>query len=403
MLWIENVTLVTPERLLPRQDVFIDNGRIAAIQNSGEVHEAAGARRIQGNGLLLTPGWIDCQLNGGFGHDFTEDPTTMWDVAAQLPRFGVTAFLPTIITSPLARIAEAMAVWQAGTPAGWRGARPLGLHIEGPFLNPQKRGAHNPIHLRLPDPAAVADWSPEHGVWWVTLAPELPGALDLARFLRQRGVIVSAGHTMATFEEAEAAFKAGVMCGTHLFNAMAPLAHREPGMAGALLTNPEAVVGLIADGIHTHPAMVEIAWRCKGPHRIITVTDGMAALGMPPGRYHLGDLEVIVGETDARLPNGTLAGSIATLDQALRNVQRFVGCSLTEAVTTVTRTPAELFGLPKGRILVGYDADLTLITPRCEVVATIVGGEVVYERLDRVEVSSSAPFDDETMLIGVVA
>ncbi len=383
-LLIKRATLYTPERVLRDYDLFVEDGLIAAVHASTAwgVEAAPDTLVVDAAGLIVTPGWIDLQLNGGFGNDFTDNPNCVWEVAAQLPRFGVTAFLPTIITSPPEKIELALEVIQRGPPPGWKGAIPLGLHLEGPFLNPNKKGAHNAAHLRLPDIEMARNWVPESGVRLVTLAPELPGAFELVQYLRRHGVIVGAGHSMATYNEALVAFEAGVIYGTHLFNAMPPLAHREPGLAGALLVNPEATVGLIADGIHTHPAMVAMAWSCKGSDRITLVTDGMAALGMPPGQYRLGDVEVIVGHNSARLADGTLAGSIATPDIALRNIQRFTGCSLRDALETLTSTPASLLGLNKGRIGVGYDADLTVINRSGEVVMTVVGGEIVYQRLD---------------------
>ncbi len=381
-LLIKRATLYTPERILRHYDLLVEDGLITAVHASGSwgVEDEEHLLVVEADGLVVTPGWIDLQLNGGFGNDFTDDPECIWDVAAKLPKFGVTAFLPTIITSPLEKIQQALDVIQRGPPPGWQGALPLGLHLEGPFLNPAKKGAHNPAHLRLPDLDMARNWLPEHGVRLVTLAPELPNALQLTQYLRRRGVIVSAGHSMATYNQALVAFEAGIVYGTHLFNAMPPLAHREPGLAGALLTNPEATVGLIADGIHTHPAMVAMAWHCKGSDRITLVTDGMAALGMPPGQYRLGDIEVVVSEDSARLVDGTLAGSIATPDVALRNIQRFTGCSLREALETLTSTPAALLGLNKGRIGVGYDADLTVIDAGGEVVMTVVAGRIVYRR-----------------------
>lgn len=212
----------------------------------------------------------------------------------------------------------------------------------------------------------------------MTLAPELPGALDAIKALRAKGVVVSAGHSNASFEEAIAAFNAGVGWGTHLFNAMSSLGHREPGLPGALLTS-SVPCGLIADGIHVHPAMVKLAWSAKGAHRLTLVTDAMEAMGMPPGRYKLSDREVIVDATSARLADGTLAGSILRLDQAVRNVVEFTGCSLAEALTMASATPASVLGLErKGRIVAGGDADLVVLDNALHVTHTLVGGELVY-------------------------
>lgn len=265
MLYITNATLHTPTERIERGAVLTDGGRIAAVGPVEHVPCPADAQVIDADGLLLTPGFIDLQFNGGFGQDFTADPAAIWPVAAQLPQYGVTAFLPTIITAPLETSAAGRRVVTEGRPAGYRGATPLGLHIEGPFLNPAKKGAHNPAYLRLPTLDAVADWSPQSGVRLTTLAPELPGALAVIEALASRGVLVSAGHSMATYDQAVAGFDAGVRYGTHLFNAMPSLLHRDPGLPGALLTDDRVTVGLIADGIHTHPAIVKLVWQALAP------------------------------------------------------------------------------------------------------------------------------------------
>jgi N-acetylglucosamine-6-phosphate deacetylase len=335
---------------------------------------------LDAGGALVVPGFIDLQLNGAFGDDFTESPETIWRVAEGLPRWGVTSFLPTIITSPLSQVGKGQEVLAGGPPAGWSGSIPLGLHCEGPFLNPLKKGAHNPNHLQLPSLEAVAGWSPQQHVRLVTLAPELPGALPVVETLAGRGVLVSSGHSMATYAEAQAAFAAGARYGTHLFNAMPTLEHREPGLPGALLTTPGQTAGIIPDGVHTHPAIVALAWQMKGPKRLNVVTDAMAALGMPPGRYMLGDQEVTVTERDARLPSGTLAGSVLTMDEALRKLLRYTGCSLAEALATMTSTPAELLGIghERGRIVPAAYADLVFLTPALHVALTMVEGKTVY-------------------------
>ncbi len=377
MLCIRHATLLTPAQTIADGAVLCDGPRLVAVGTTEQVPFPPGAQTVDADGLFLSPGFIDLQLNGAFGHDFTATPSMIWDVAARLPQYGVTSFLPTIISSPLETITAAQAVLRQGPPPGYSGAKPLGLHLEGPFLNPAKRGAHNPAHLREPDLAAVADWSMEQGVWLVTLAPELPGALDVMRALVGRGVVTSAGHSLATHEEALAGLEAGITYGTHLFNAMPPLEHRAPGLAGALLADERATVGLIPDGIHLHPAIVALAWRVKGARRINVVTDAMAALGMPPGRYQLGDGEVTVDEISARLADGRLAGSLVSLDQAVRNLIAFTRCSLSEAVATVTTVPAHLLGVAdRGQIAPGFVADLTLLTPDLQVVKTFVGGQI---------------------------
>ena len=380
MLQITNATIHTPGRVIPRGSVVIDGARIVAAGAAGDVPVASGATVVNAGGMLLVPGFIDLQLNGAFGHDFTADPASIWRVAAGLPRYGVTAFLPTIITSPLEQVEAGMQVVRDGRPKDFRGAAPLGLHVEGPFLNPKKKGAHNQQHLRPPTPEAVAGWSPTSGVRMVTMAPENPGALEVIAALASRGVVVSTGHSMATYDEAVAGFDAGARYGTHLFNAMPPLGHRDPGLPGALLADDRMTVGFIADGVHTHRSIIALVWRMLGPRRMSLVTDAMAALGMPPGSHRLGDYDVIVDATSCRLADGTLAGSILELDQALRNLIDITGCSLDEALETMTTTPAKLLGLDgeRGRIAPGYTADIVLLSSDLRVQTTIASGEIVY-------------------------
>lgn len=382
MLYIDNAIIYTPDQVIEGGAVLVDGGRIADVGPAGTVRRPAGAQVIDAAGQVLVPGFVELQFNGGFGDDFTDDPSTIWRVAEKLPRYGVTSFLPTIITSPLEKIAAGQSVVTGSQPSGFSGARPLGLHVEGPFLNPAKKGAHNPKYLRAPDAAAVAAWSPATGIRLVTMAPELPGALNVISALASRGVLVSAGHSNATFEQAVAAFDAGARYGTHLFNAMSALGHRDPGLPGALLTDPRPTVGVIADGVHTHRSVIRLAWQALGPHRMNLVTDAMAALGMPPGRHLLGDFEVVVDETSARLADGTLAGSILSLDQALRNLIEVTGCPLAEALPTLTTTPARAIGMDheRGRIVRGQVADMVLLTADMRVSATIAEGEVVYSR-----------------------
>jgi N-acetylglucosamine-6-phosphate deacetylase len=227
----------------------------------------------------------------------------------------------------------------------------------------------------------VDGWSPDTGIRLVTMAPELPGALEVISELASRGVLVSTGHSNATYEEAIAGLDAGARYGTHLFNAMSSLGHRDPGLPGALLTDPRPTVGFIADGVHTHRSIIQLAWRLLGPHRINLVTDAMAALGMPPGKHLLGDFEVVVDATSARLGNGTLAGSILSLDQALRNVVDVTGCSVSDALAAMTTTPARAIRVDheRGRVQAGYVADLVLLSPDLHVQTTIAEGQVVYQ------------------------
>jgi N-acetylglucosamine-6-phosphate deacetylase len=358
--------------------LLVQDGRISQIGNN--LSPQGDWDVLEAQGLILTPGWIDIQLNGAFGFDFTEDPETIWQAACELPKLGTTSFLPTIISSPLVTIEHAIRVQKHGSPKGFKGANPLGLHLEGPFLNPGKKGAHNPQFLMKPSPDLVSNWTRPNGVLLVTLAPELDDEFATTHRLRDQGVVLSIGHSLATYEQACVSFQNGIKCGTHLFNAQTSIDHRKPGLAVALLNTPEVYTGVIVDGIHLHPAMVKLAWTSKGNRRLITVTDAISALGMPPGKYKLGEFEIKVTQTTVTLADGTLAGSNITQQKSLRNLMAWTGCTLHEAVQTVTANPAEMLNLPKkGRIITGADADLVMIDRDLNIKSTIVGGEILYK------------------------
>ena len=378
MLYIDHATLYTPHSRVDDAALLIHDGHIQKIGKSGALPRELDAEIIDAQGSILAPGLLDLQLNGAFGDDFTAHPETIWRVAEKLPRYGVTSFLPTLITAPLERYDAARHVLK-NRPPNFRGAEPLGLHVEGPFLNPQKKGAHNPAYLREPNSDAVKHWTRENGVWLVTLAPELPNALALVAELATQGIVVSMGHTMATLAEANAGYRAGIRYATHVPNAMPTLEHRAPNAAGAVLANPEWIAGVIPDGIHLDPALVKIIWLAKKT-RVNLVSDAMAALGMPPGAYRLHDFDCVVTDRDARLRNGTLAGSILPLDQAIRNFIRYTDCSLSEALQTVTTTPAELLNIQneRGQIQKGMIADLVMFDESLNVKMTIARGEIVF-------------------------
>jgi N-acetylglucosamine-6-phosphate deacetylase len=369
---LDGVVLATGERT----SIRIEGSRIAAIAPTAEA-----ARRFDGEGLLAAPGFIELQINGAAGHDLTTEPESLWAVGAALGAYGVTSFLPTLVSPGFEVVDRALAAWRADPPPGWVGAEPLGWHVEGPFLSPTRAGAHHPESLRPPDVAAVTGWSPAAGVRIATLAPELPGALDLVTALVGNGVVVSAGHSAATYAQARAGFDAGIRGVTHLCNAMAPFDHREPGLIGAALEDPRVTVWLIPDGIHVHPAMVSIVRRAIGAERLAIVSDAIAALGMPDGSHQLAGREVDVSDGEARLADGVLAGSVLRLDEGLRNLVSFGGCTIAEALPAVTSVPARLLGIgpERGTLRPGAIADVTLLTPGGEVALTIAAGRVIHD------------------------
>ena len=366
---------------------MIGTERAAAITTSGGLITSLdadasdpGDREIDIAGLTVAPGLIDIQINGAHGFDFTSDPTSIWRIGARLPEQGVTAFLPTIITSPPEAIDAARAALTA-RPVDYQGAEPLGLHIEGPMLSPRRPGVHDPELLRPPTLDLIRGWTPGGGVAMVTMAPELAGSQVVIRALTDAGVVVSAGHSAATLKEAEAGFDWGVTAVTHLFNAMEPFDHRAPGLIGAVVRHKSAIAGIIADGLHSDPAVVLAAWKWLGPARLLLVTDAMAASGLGDGEYRLGHAAVTVNQGKVTDSNGRLAGSTLTMDRAVRNLMGFTGCSPAEAVAAASTVPAGLLGWgDRGRLAVGSRADLVLFDEAMEVAATMVGGQFAYVR-----------------------
>ena len=356
---------------------LVISGSIIAQIAPGPAPVGQQVREVAG---WIVPGFVDLQVNGGFGVDVTSQPSRLPDLARALPRTGVTAFLPTVITSPIGKYPQILpALTRASVEA--EGAQPLGVHLEGPYLSPQRPGAHNPALLRHPNLSEVESLVGLADVRLFTLAPELPGAEECIRWLRAQGVVVSAGHSAASYEEAQAGIAAGIGYGTHLFNAMSPFDHRQPGLVGALLDAP-IPIGLIVDGVHLHPATIRLVWRVKGAEGLTLITDAVAAMGMPGGEHLLGDRRVIVEGGAAHLAgDDVLAGSVLTMDQAVRNLIAFTGCSLAEAAAAAARTPARLLGLEgrKGTLAPGCDADIVVLDEKLRVTLTVARGRIVYE------------------------
>ena len=340
---------------------------------------------LDATGLVMLPGLIDIQTNGGIGHDFTTDPSSIWEVGAWLPSTGVTAFCPTIITAPPGAIGRAQKAMKS-RPDGYLGAEPLGLHIEGPHISVAKHGAHSVELLREP-----RDWSESiSDIAIVTIAPELPGALDLIENLTARGVVVSIGHSAASAEIATAALDAGATLGTHLLNAMPPITARDPGIAGVLLTDPRAFFNVIVDDFHLAPETMRLMW-AAGSERFIAITDAMAAAGMPDGVFAIGDVDVTLSNGAVRNSIGGLAGSALTLDQGLRNIIAVTGADLASASHSATTHPADVLKRrDRGRLTPGSVGDIVLLDG-LQVVATVVGGSIAFnQQPDRLEGSIHA-------------
>lgn len=367
-----------PERV----SISIHDGLITSISTDGsdDSGDQEDDRAIDLSGLTVAPGLIDIQINGAYGSDFTSDPDSIWLIGARLPEQGVTAFLPTIITSPQEAI-DAARFALADRPDDYIGAEPLGLHLEGPMLSARRPGIHDPALMRAPSLDLIKDWSKALGVAMVTMAPELAGSHAVIKTLIGSGVVVAAGHTAATMAEAEEGFESGIKAVTHIFNAMEPFDHRAPGLIGAVVRHPTATAGIIADGLHSDPAVVLAAWRLLGPKRLLLVTDAMAATGLGDGTFNLGSLEVNVKQGQATDSNGRLAGSTLTLDQAVRNLVEFAGSSWADAWAAASSVPAHLLGLDdRGRIAVGRRADMVLLDDSMQVAATMVGGRLLHIR-----------------------
>ncbi len=330
----------------------IEDGRIAAVELDTTAAD---------NLPYVAPGFVDVHVHGWGGHDAMGDADALDGMARALLRRGVTSFLPTAVTAPLdtlAAFADTVRAWMPTSPAD--GAEPLGFNLEGPFLAPAKRGAHAEAHLREPAEAAREMLEPlVDGLRLLTLAPELPGATDLIRWLHDRGVVVSVGHSASSAVGAWDAYAAGARSTTHLFNAMTGVDHRSPGVAVAALLDDDAYVELIADGIHVHPSIWPLITRLKPPERLLLVSDALAVAGTGEGSGRIGEMEIEVREGRATLAGtSTLAGSVIALDSAVRNAAA-VGIPLADAVAAASRNPLELLGVTdRGRLVEGQRADL---------------------------------------------
>jgi N-acetylglucosamine-6-phosphate deacetylase len=341
-------------------------GRIAAVDDPS----VDAGRAVDLSGLWIEPGFVDLQVNGGYGHLFTTDPERIWGVAARLPAHGVTAFLPTLVSASIDEAQAADAVLAAGPPEGWVGAEPIGLHLEGPALSKDFCGAHDPGRLVEPAPSLVDEWLGLGSLRLVTLAPELPGAAEAIQRLSGRGVAVALGHTAATTGEVRSAAAAGASMATHVFNAMAPFHHRDPGVVGAVLTDDRLAVGLIADGEHVAPEALALAWRAAGPDRIVLTGDVVAGLG--------------AARPVDRTSDGGLAGGTTPFHRVRTIFMEAIGAE--SAIPSVTSANAcRVTGLTdRGALDPGRWADIVLVDAAGKPEVTIVAGRVGYDPEGRV-------------------
>ena len=395
---LAGANLVMPDRVATGHTLVVEGDRIADVF-AGPRLTGSNERRLQLDGHFVVPGFVDVHVHGVAGVDVLDGPDAVAAVAAVLPRYGVTAFCPTSIACPpdvLERLFASVASGRRLRPA--TSARVLPAHLESNFISPEYRGAQPLACLRTPDRgvagvhgtndaftgAMILDViernRPDVGI--VTMAPEISGGLDLVRALVASGVRVSIGHSGAGYEQARAAIAAGVCHATHLFNRMSPFSHHDPGVAGAVLETDDVAAELICDGYHVHPAAMRVAIAAKSPARIMAITDGTAGSGLPEGsRSTLGGQSIVVGEV-ARLPDGTTAGSVLTMDQAFARLVTRCGCDLVQAATMCSTTPARELRLQgHGVIATGAMADLVILNGRLEVVETWIAGVPIWSKI----------------------
>jgi N-acetylglucosamine-6-phosphate deacetylase len=389
MIALTAAALFTPLEHIERPLLLLDGCTIVEVTSRDRKEVSGGYRVVDFGDGILGPGFIDIHIHGGAGHDVMEaGADALPPVERLLASHGVSSYFPTTVTAPLdatlsalARLADAVeaAERNAQTPGSQGGsarARPLGIHLEGPFISHKRRGVHPPENLLAPSPAAFDRfWQAARGhIRVMTIAPELPGALEVIAQAAGLGVCVSLGHSNADLDTARAGFTAGARHATHTFNAMRPLDHRDPGILGEVLTDSRLSADVIADGIHIDPTIVDLFLRAKGPDAAVLITDATAATGMPDGHYRLGSFDVEV-KNGRCMVGDSLAGSVLTMDKAVRNVMQFAQWDLQQAVRLATLNPARVAGVKHGGSLqAGAPADVVVLSPAGEVRKTIVSG-----------------------------
>jgi N-acetylglucosamine-6-phosphate deacetylase len=390
MILLSGADIVLPDRLLGPGTVVIDGTRIVDVVHGARSGGAADTCRDL-SGRFLVPGFVDVHVHGVDGHDVLDGTGAVAAVAARLPRFGTTAFCPTSIACRPEALRGLLAAIRAARASPSPGsARVLPAHLESNFISPEFRGAQPLECLRLPGGAApegeftgdeilreITAARPDVGI--LTIAPELEGALDLIRDLVAHGHKVSLGHSGASYEQSVAGIEAGATQATHLFNRMTPALHRAPGLVGAVLESDDVAVEIVCDGVHVHPAMMRVAVAAKQPARVMAITDGTAGSGLPSGtRTVIGGRPITTGNA-AYLDDGTLAGSILTMDRAFAKLVTVVGLSVVDAAIVCSTTPSREMGLQGlGVIAPGATADLAVLDRDLRVVETYISGDRVW-------------------------
>ena len=391
---IKGADILTPDGMINSGVLIIEDGVIVKVGSMQSADLEAELERdnkydreyevIDGIGMTLVPGFIDIHAHGGGGCD-TQDgtPESLKKICLSHAAHGTTGIVLTTMSAPheilLSIVSLIDETISTNTP---HSAEILGLHLEGPWVNPNLRGAQHIAAIREPsieELDKLAQMSNGH-IKMITVAPEMPGAFDLIKHAVDMGIKISLGHSSATYDQVIEAVKAGATHITHAYNAMSGMHHRRPGMVGAMLSCNRLTADVILDGFHVHPAAVKILKKCKGEMGLALITDATMAACMPPGEYELGGNKIIYGDGAVRLLNGNLGGSALTLDAAVKYAVLELGCSLEDAITMVSSTPAAIIGVDdrKGSIEVGKDADLVLLDASFKVRATIVRGNIVH-------------------------
>jgi len=384
-------TIYTPAEEISNGVILIEGHRIAKVGPRDQIKIPAGATIIDNQDRTIVPGFIDIHIHGAVGYDLMEaTPEAVAAVGKYLARHGTTSYAATTVAASLERTLNAARglgeIIRTSTSSHVvsdkiAGAQPVCIHLEGPFLNVKKRGAHPASQIQKPSVELLAGILDAAGgtARILTLAPELEGALTVLEFARSRGMRVGIGHSNATYEEAKSAIDAGATHAVHCFNAMRPFTHRDTGIIGAVLTDDRVSAELICDGIHVEPTAIRLLLQSKGVERVILVSDSLSGAGMPDGNYRLGNFTVHVAGGVCRTVEGNLAGSTVTLDTALRNLTAYTGLSYRQCLPCVTTNPARILGLEKqkGIIAPRADADLAVLDQEFYVTQTYVRGRPV--------------------------